>query len=317
MLRDGASARRDLIARWLTDYADIETRPKTAKYYRAVNRLYIEPTIGNIRIQKLSPGDVQRVLNAARANGLSETTVRRVYAVIHKALKCALECEVASPNVSDSVKAPREAPHEVNPPDISIAKELLDKAMKDTPYGPVFRLLAYSGMRRGEACALKWSDLDFDRGTVSLAGAVAWEHSKLRITEPKSRSSRRHIQLDSSTLSTLRAHQAQLAEYRIGLPAGVYHDLGLMFGSPTGELLDPDLLTKAWIRLCRSLGVKHRLHDMRHFHASMLLKMGQHLKVVSERLGHSSIAITSDIYSHVLPGLDREPADKFATAMGD
>ncbi len=129
----GKETMAEFMQRWLKEYADVETREKTAMYYRTVNRLYIRPTIGHLLIQKLTPADIQRVLVAARNNGLSETTVRRVYAVIHKALKCAFEWEVVSRNIADAIKAPKEAPHEVEPPSIDVAKTLLVSAFNETP----------------------------------------------------------------------------------------------------------------------------------------------------------------------------------------
>ena len=121
--------------------------------------------------------------------------------------------------------------------------------------------------------------------------------------------------LSKEPLAALRVHQAQQAGYRVALPPGTYENRDLVFASPTGGILDADLFTKAWKRLCRAMGVDHKLHSLRHFHASTLLRAGVHLKGVSTRLGHSSVAITRDIFSHVSPVLDQSAADDFARAM--
>lgn len=184
-----------------------------------------------------------------------------------------------------------------------------------TPYGPVFHLLAFTGMRRGEAPALSWNHIDLDSGTLSVVGSVSRQHSRLVIAPTKTKSSRRLVHLDPMTVSTLRAHRACQLAHRLQL-GSLYEDHGYVFASRTGGLLDPAILTKTWRKVCNKLGLKYRLHDLRHHHATALIEAGVHIKAVQTRLGHSSPSLTMAVYAHVSPGLDKDAAVAYARAMG-
>ena len=303
----------EFIQRWLADHVAHTTRPRTHAFYAMVSRLYIEPQIGHVPIQKLTPSAVQALISSVLDRGLSPTTARRVYATFHRALECAMKWGVVYRNVCDAIDAPREADHEIQPPDLPTAKALLSKAM-ETPYGVAFHLLAFTGMRRGEVPALRWKNIDLENGAVSIVGAVGRENGQLVVTPPKSKSSRRLVQIDPMTVSVLRSHQLRQAEHRLKL-GSVYKDKGYVFASPTGGLLDPDILTKTWQSICQQMGVKYRLHDLRHHHATALIESGVHIKAVQARLGHSSPSLTMAVYAHVSPGLDREAAEAYARAM--
>ena len=247
--------------------------------------------------------------------GLSPTTARRVYATLHRALSCGLRWGVVHRNVCDAIDAPREADQEISPPDKATVRALLGKGM-ETPYGAAFWLLAYSGARRGEVCAVKREHLDLEVGTLHITGAVGRENSKLTITPPKSKTSRRLIHLDTATIAVLRSHLVRQAEHRLSIgPA--YQDQGLLFASPTGGLLDPDHLTRSWRHVCREVGVKCRLHDLRHAHITTLIEAGVHVKIIQSRAGHASPGFTLAKYGHVMPGMDTAAAEAYAKAMGD
>ena len=170
----------EFIARWLRDHVASTTRPRTGQFYAQINRLYIEPVIGNVPIQKLTASDVQRVIATVLDKGLSPTTARRAYATLHRALECALKWEVVYRNVCDAIVAPREAERTINPPDKATVKALLAKA-RETPHGAALWLLAYTGIRRGEVCAITRDRLDLDAGTLSIAGAVGRENGCLTL----------------------------------------------------------------------------------------------------------------------------------------
>ena len=305
----------EFIQRWLIDYVAHTTKPRTREFYAMINRLYIDPIIGQVNVQRLTPGDVQRVIGSVIEKGLSPTTARRVHATLHVALACAMKWGVVFRNVCDVIDAPREANPEINPPDKQTLKELLSLVMVK-PYVVAVRMLAYTGIRRGEVCALRWDRLDLNKGTMSIVGAVSRQDGKLVITEPKSKNSRRMIHMDDSTVAVLRRHRAELAEFRLSV-GGVYEDHGLVFASPFGRLLDPDILTKTWQQVCREAGVKYRLHDLRHAHATTLIEAGTHIKTVQNRLGHSSPSLTMQVYAHVSPGMDKEAAEAYANAMSE
>lgn len=145
-------------------------------------------------------------------------------------------------------------------------------------------------------------------------GSVGRQGGQLVTLPPKSASSRRLIHLDASTVALLRTHLAKQAAYRLSL-GGAYRDQGFIFTSPTGSLLDPDILTRTWQSLCREVGIKYRLHDLRHAHATTLIEARTHIKAVQARLGHSSPSLTMAVYAHVSPGMDQDTADAYAQAM--
>ena len=303
----------EFIHRWLREHVGISTRPRTFEFYAQVSRLYIEPVIGAIPIQNLTPAHVQRVISGVLAKGLSPTTARRAYATLHRALECAMKWGVVYRNVCDAIDAPREADFQASPPDRSTLKALLEVA-RETPYGTAIWLLAYTGARRGEICGIKRGGLDLESSTLSIAGAVVREKGKLAYDTTKSIYSRRLIHLDDRTVSVLREHLAGQAEERLRLgPA--YQDQGFVLASPRGDLLDPDALTKAWQRIRCQVGVECRLHDLRHAHATRLIEAGVHIKAVQARLGHSSPSFTMKVYAHVSPQMDKDAAQAYAQAM--
>jgi integrase len=247
------------------------------------------------------------------AKGLSPTTARRVYATLHRALECALKWGVVYRNACDAADAPREAHHELDPPDRPIVKRLLERAMNGR-HGAAFWLLAYTGMRRGEVCGVRRDDLDFERGVISIAGAVVRDNGSLEFVRPKSATSRRSIHIGVKTIAVLNTHLAQQAQERLVLGAA-YHDEGFVFAPPTGGLLDPDVLTKTWQQICTDEEVTHTLRSLRHHHATALIEAGVHIKSVQARLGHSSPSLTMAVYSHVTPGMDEAAAEAYARAM--
>ena len=310
---DGKETTATFMARWLRDQVAHTTRPKTIKFYESATRLHITPVVGNIPVQRLSPADVQRVISGMLGKGLSSTSARRIYATLHRALEVGLKWGAVTRNVADAITPPKENTQEIIPPSKATVKALLEKGM-ETAYGVQYWLLAYSGMRRGEIGALKRVDLNLASATLNVTGAVGRENRRLTITPPKSFTSRRVIHLDPHTVGVLRGHLTRQAEHRLALgPA--YQDQGLLFSSPTGGLIDPDHLTRTWRKVCREIGVRFRLHDLRHAHITALIEANIHVKVIQSRAGHASPAFTLARYGHLMPGMDEAAAKAFAQAM--
>ena len=161
----------EFVARWLRDVVATTTKPRTQQFYEMISRLYIEPVVGHVPLQRLSPGDVQKVISGVYDKGLSGTTARRVYATLHRALECGLKWGAVHRNVCDAIDPPKEEDYEASPPNRSALKALLEIA-QETPYGAAIWLLAYTGARRGEVCGIKREALDLKSGTLSIAGAV-------------------------------------------------------------------------------------------------------------------------------------------------
>jgi integrase len=185
-------------------------------------------------------------------------------------------------------------------------------AAKDGQYYTLFFMALFTGMRRSEVLALRWQDVDLLLCQVFVTRSMhQLRDGSIIFREPKTTRSRRMISLSPSTALELRDHyeKQKMAFAMQGLELG---DDTLLFCQPDGKPLLPNSVTHAWIKLVRRLGLKGiRLHDARHSHASLMLKQGIHPKVVQERLGHSSITTTLDVYSHVAPGLQEAAANRF------
>jgi integrase len=230
---------------------------------------------------------------------------------LHKALSNALKIGLIFRNPADAVEVPKQKSREMqimNESDIHIFLEYA----KNTPYYALFYTALFTGMRRSELLALRWSDVDLILCQIYINRTLHQMHNgELVFGEPKTAKSRRMISLLPSTAITLREHRAQqeILRENAGLPLS---DDDLVFSHYDGKPLLPDSVTHAWMSLANRTGLKGiRLHDARHTHASLMLKQGIHPKVVQERLGHASIKTTLDIYSHVAPGIQQAAANKF------
>ncbi len=188
-------------------------------------------------------------------------------------------------------------------PDAEGVYRVLELA-KGTMWHTLFTFIAYTGCRKSEALGLRWQDVDLDKGKVSIVQTSHRVLGKGIITQPpKSAKGRRAIALDPETVAVLRAHRTKQLEERLRL-GEIYEDNGLVLPGTFGVPLNPEAASRAFRRLADKAGLQGvRLHDLRHFHATALLKAGVHPKVVQERLGHATISVTLDTYSHVLPGL--------------
>ena len=301
---------------WLQTYAIPNVRPRTSERYGSDVRLHISPVIGGIRLDHLRAADAQMVLSKMLKAGSAPKSVRHCYRVMRLALKHAVEKGILQVNVTDAVKPPRLESTELEVPSLEEVQHILELA-DSTPYGSVLRFTVSTGCRRGEALALEWRHLDLENGSASIVQSLQRiGRTGLQLVPPKSAKSRRSVALDEHTVEMLISHRwgQILTMAQLG---SAYEDNGLVFPGPMGKALDPATLTRNFKKLARCAGKSHvRLHDLRHFHASLLLKEGVHLKVVQERLGHSSIAITADIYSHVAPSLQKEAAEVFGRVAG-
>ena len=249
------------------------------------------------------------------AKGLSPRSVEHAHRVLSQSFKHPTGWGLTWRNPCDSVRPPRNVQKELSIPDIPTVLDLLELT-KQTPHHTAFHFLAYTGARRGEACGLMWRDVDLERGMVSITQAATKTRTQgVIMAPPKTNKGRRAITLDTDTVELLRSHRGQQMVSLMEL-GELYENHGYVFAGPLGAPVDPDALTYAWKQVVRKAGVGTvRLHDLRHFHATVLMKEGIHPKVVQERLGHSVISVTMDTYSHVVPGLQEKAATAFSQAM--
>ena len=215
-------------------------------------------------------------------------------------------------NVADGVDIPHAEHTEIQIWDETEVTIFLTSA-RSSLYYPLFHLALYSGARRGELLALRWQDVDLIAGQLSISRSLSQSKDKsFYFKQPKTKTSRRTIALSRSAILVLKQHRESTEHQRSRL-GQIINDSDLIFSQTLDNRpLRPATVSKAWESEIKKAGVKViRFHDARHTHASLLLKAGVPLKVVSERLGHSSIAITADIYSHILPGMQEAAAQRF------
>jgi integrase len=225
--------------------------------------------------------------------------------------------EVAWRNPAKSVTPPRIVRKEVEPPEIATVKRILELAEEEEhQLFPCLHLIAYTGSRRGEALGLRHQDLNLEAGYISIVQTIGRSLHKGLIVQPtKTNAGRRSIDIDDRTVAVLRAHIGRQLLSRMELK-DIYEGNGLLFPGPLGAPLNPMTVTRTFQSFAKRLGLKGAtLHDLRHFHASVLLQNGQSIVLVAKRLGHASVATTGDIYGHLLSGWGKEAANAFAKAI--
>jgi integrase len=251
---------------------------------------------------------------------LDGRTVNYVHTIIHRALKDAVRWGRLARNPADAADPPRggQKSDGVHSWDAGTLREFLaGSAASGDRFHSLWVLLATTGMRRGEALGLRWSDVDLDAGRLRVVQTIIQVRSKVTIGEPKTVRGRRPIALDVSTVGVLREHRKRSLEERM-LVGSDFVDEGLVFHHPDGSRLKPDAVSAAFVRRVRNAGFPRlTLKGLRHTWATLALEQGIHPRVVQERLGHSTIAITLGIYSHVAPTLHDEAAAAIAAMLLD
>jgi len=301
----------EYLERWLKDYAKPNLSPRGFERYQGIIAKYIIPQLGNIPLTQLRPEHLQKHYTACQNYGLSARTVRYHHAVLHVALKTAVKWGLLSRNPADAVDSPRARHNEMKTWNEQEINRFLEAA-NDSPYYTLFYTALFTAMRRSELLGLKWSDVDFILSQIQVnRGLHQLKDGSYIFTEPKSAKSRRTIALPPSAILLLKEYREK-QELERAMLARALTDDDLVFSTPEGKPLRPNTITRAWEVLAARCGLPViRLHDARHTHASIMLKQGIHPKIVQERLGHSSIQITLDTYSHVAPGLQEAAAKHF------
>jgi integrase len=306
----------EFLQRWLRDYAEINTAPRTYQSYEVIVRRHLTPALGPIRLSKLRPEHIQHAYREIGAKGVSGVTVLRCHRLLRETLAHAVRWQLIGRNPCDAVDPPR-APR-FEPPTVSLdeVRRLL-RAADAMPLGTLIYLAVQTGLRRGELIGLRWADIDLGAGILQVRQTVQWLGGRgFVFQQPKTSAGRRAVALSPRTAKRLRAHRQEQVKRRLILGAA-WRDYDLVFPNELGGPLDPRNLDRSWHRIRRSAGLEHlRLHDLRHCHASLMLAIGAHPKVVSERLGHSRIDITLDVYSHAMPNLQAEAAAQLDALLG-
>ena len=308
---------RTTLAKYLQTWLDEVVKPArgyaTWQGYEVNVRRHIVPVIGNRTLAKLSPADVQALINIKRAEGLAPRTVQYVHATLRAALGVALRWGSVSRNVATLVEPVSVARAPVAPFAPEEVNAILEAAAVDR-LGTFYTVALAVGLRPSEALGLKWADIDLSEGLLRVQRVLERRGQEWTFKEPKSRTSRRTIPLPRVCVEQLTAHRHRQLFERRG--ADGWEENDLVFCTPGGTPLDRTEVSRRFSKLQEQAGVAHhRLYDCRHTAASFLLAQGVAPRVVMEVLGHSSFALTMDTYTHVLPTLMRDAAEAMDRAL--
>jgi integrase len=303
----------EYLDRWLSDSVRDTVKATTFERYEQIARLHLKPALGRVKLKALTPAHVRGLYREKLEAGSSARTVRYVHTTLHKALKQAVLDGLIPRNVTESVKPPQPSREEMCPLTPEQAKHLLQVAHESVDRLEALYVLAiHTGLRQGELLGLKWDDVDLEDGSLQVRRTLTITKDGPVFTSPKTTGSRRSVKLTSNAVEVLKHHlERQLGEIdRVG---SLWSENGLIFASESGEPINRHNLTRRSFKpLLKRAGLPQiRFHDLRHTCATLLLTRNVNVKIVSEMLGHSTIAITLDTYSHVLPNM----RDQAAAAM--
>lgn len=284
-------------------------RPSTFTSYKYIVKTHLAPALGRVRLVRLQPTDVERMTTAKEAGGLSPRTVALMRTVLRMALGRAVKHGRLSRNVAALANPPRQVRHEIKPLSPEEVRTLLAAVAGTRLEGPVVVAVS-TGLRAGELLGLQWADIDLDTGTLTVRTALQRIDGEHRLVPPKTSSSKREVALGAGTVAAIRAHRIRQLEER--LVAGDEWNAAwpdLVFQTTVGGPVDINNLRHRFHRVLDRVGLRRvRWHDLRHAAASLLLAQNVHPRVIMELLGHSSIAVTMNTYSHVMPAARRDAA---------
>lgn len=324
----------EFLDRWLAAYAETNVSARTLHDYETVIRYHIKPELGHVLLAKLHPAHLRelyaKLLREGRKDGkktapkgLSPAYVRKVHNIIHEALGCAVKWELAYRNVADAVDPPRVTRREVVP----LGEEELDRlfaAVKETYLYVPTCIAAATGLRLGEVLGLRWQDVDLARGVITVRQAQKIGRKRegdsitycLTYDAPKTKTSRRALDIPPSLVELLKRHKLEQKKHKLAFgPA--YQDNGLVCCLEDGGPIRNETFGSHFRKVAERAGLGISFHGLRHCHASWLVRMGESLKVISARLGHSGIGITADYYSHLFPDAQKEAARKIDALLAD
>jgi integrase len=310
---------RQTVQQFLTDWLEHtirpNARPRSYESFEIIVRRHIVPEIGRLRLEKLTPQEVQGLIDGKLKSGLAPQTVVHIRMVLRTALNQAMKWSLIARNPAALVDPPRIPRSEIRPLSAEPARRFLDAA-KGGRFEALYTLALFSGLRRGEILGLRWSDVDLEARAFRVDQAIQRVGGKLQAAETKTKRSRRMLALPASVVAALRTHRARQAQERL-IAGPSWRDTGLVFTSRIGTPVEPRNLHRNFVRVLAAAKVPRiRFQDLRHSAASLLLAQGVPLRLIMEQLGHSSIVLTANTYTHVMTAAMREVADKMESILG-
>lgn len=308
---------KDYLDDWLENIQKAKLKVSTYSLYRRHLDNHIIPGLGHIQLQKLTADQVQAFYSQKQKEGIAASTIRAFHVILGVALKDAVRRKRLPVNICTIVTPPRRATHEIQPLTAEQARHLLEAA-RESRLLCLLTLALATGMRLGEILALRWEEVDLEKGTLQVRHTVAYiyKHGLIE-SEPKSESSRRSITLPQFVIAEMEQHRIHQAQARKKM-GSTWEEHGLVFPNKYGRHFNRASLQNLFKKALRKAGLPDiRFHDLRHSAATILLSMGVPAKVVQELLGHSHISITLSIYAHVLPGMHKEAMSTMDGLFGD
>ena len=300
--------------RWINDSVRDTVRQRTWERYEQIVRVHIKPALGRVKLKNITPTHARALYREKLDTGLAPRTVNYVHTTLSKALKDAVADGLITRNPASSVKAPRPKKKEIRPLSSEQAKAFLETVRGDR-FEAAFVVALHCGLREGEILGLKWSDVDLDAGILQVRRTLS-EALAGQLFEPPKNGKGRSVKLTARAVEALRNHLTRQIE-EIESLGDRYRDQGLVFPSRVGTPMNAKNLTaRSFKPLLKKAGLPDiRFHDLRHTFATLMLQNGEHPKVVQEMLGHATIAITMDTYSHVLPNMQRDAVARLGTLL--
>jgi integrase len=318
----------EYLERWLDGSVKNSVKVRTYETYVARKRNYIDPYLGPVKLDKVTPAHLQGLYARLLEQGLSTATVRQAHSLLSAALKKALKWQLIGYNPADAVDPPRI----VSPEIVTLSREqvhtLLEASRQWPPHRPsdppairpgryeaLLTLAVTTGMRQGELLGLRWSDVDLERGVLRVRRTADTRHGSARWGTPKSGAGR-SVKLTRLAVDALRRHRKRQAEERLILGAR-FEDQGLVFPNLSGGVIIASTLHRSFKTLLRYAGLPSvRFHALRHTAATLMLEANVNPRVVQEMLGHANIRQTMDTYSHVLPNMQQQAAERMDEMLG-
>ena len=303
------------LGEWLDAYIRPTKSPTTTKRYVEQIEKYVIPALGKKRLQDLKSIDIQKFYNALAEKSplsnkpLSPKSIKNIHMNLLGALGQAVKMDLIKKNPAQHVQVPKTKKYQAQVYTSEEVQVLLESVM-DTDMEIPIALLVGLGLRRGEVLALRWQDVDFEKGKVYIRRNMVKVGKEIIFKDPKTVTSSRAIELPSTLLKLLQAERKRYVANKLRL-GEQFEDNDLVVCWEDGKYVNPDTLSQKFRRLIERIGLKHiRLHDLRHTNATLMLASGVNIKVAQQRLGHASISTTMDIYSHVTEEIEKEAADK-------
>ena len=302
------------LARWLADTHKPSVRPLTYRRDEQIVRLHLLPELGRTRLTKLTPDQVQHLLNAKLESGLSACSCWHIHAVLRTALNHALRWGLIPRNVASLTRPPRVPKAEIKPFDPTEARAFLEAA-RGHRLEAVFVLAMATGLRQGELLGLRWEDVDLEAGTLAVRHALQVIGRVSTLVEPKSLTSRRTIVLPAIAVSALKSHRQRQVQERLAAGPG-WVEGDFVFASSRGRPLAPSWVYRSFKKVLKDDDMRDiRFHDLRHTTATLLLVQGVSPRVAMQMLGHSQVSLTLNTYSHCVPGLLEDAAERLDAVL--